>query len=369
MADLEGKPLNDVLIVMMSAIGDAVHVLPVISALKRHAPECRITWVLQPGPAGLVKGHPLVDDVVLFHRKRGIAAFREVLAELRPRRFDLALDLQLSFKAGIITGLSGVPVRLGFDWRRSRDLNFLFTSHRIPARPDQHVQDQYFEFLQVLGVSGDPVEWHLGPYPEERAGQAELFSTIDRPAVPLVIATSNPEKDWAPERWAELADVLHAEFGLQPVLAGGRSPRELEIARVIGERARHPPVSTLGIPLRALVGLLDGAALTVSLDTGPMHMSVALGRPVVALMGYNNPRRVGPYRRFRDLIVDAYGDPGEDYPITRASRKGRMARITVQDVIEKVRVWRARYRAELGEGLGGGSTRPPPSGTSGRCTS
>jgi heptosyltransferase I len=266
------------------------------------------------------------------------------------------LDLQLSLKAGVLTRFSGVPRRIGFDWRRSRDLNYLFTNHRVPARPDQHVQDQYFEFLDVLGVPAEPVEWGIGPWPDEREAQKALYHTIERPAVPLVVATSNPEKDWVPERWAELADHLYHDFGLQPVLAGGNSPREKEIERLVRERARHPVVSTLGVSLRDLVGLLDGAALVVSLDTGPMHMSVALGRPVVALMGYNNPRRVGPYRRFKDLVVDAYGDAGESYPITRASRSGRMSSVTVTDVLEKVRIWEERYRPITGEGLGGSGT-------------
>ncbi|MSR22156.1 MAG: lipopolysaccharide heptosyltransferase family protein [Gemmatimonadetes bacterium] len=357
MVDLKGTPLNDVLIVMMSAIGDAVHVLPVVSALKRHSPDCRITWVLQPGPASFVQGHPCVDEILVFHRKQGLSAFREILKELRGRRFDVLLAFQISIKAGLITAFSGVPIRLGFDRRRSRDLNFLFTTHRIPSRPDQHVQDQYFEFLRALDVTDGPVEWNIGPWPDERPAQERFYQEIDRPALPLVIATSNPEKDWVPERWAELCSVLYEEFGLQPVLAGGRSPREVAIEAIIQERARCPVVSTLGIPLRELVGLLDGAALTISLDTGPMHMSVALGRPVVSLMGYNNPKRVGPYRRFRDLIVDAYGDPGESYPITRASRRNRMSRITVAAVVEKVRVWQAKYRSDYGDGLGGRAGR------------
>ncbi len=353
MVDLEKTPLNDVLIVMMSAIGDAVHVLPVVSALKRHSPECRITWVLQPGPAGLVHGHPLVDEILTFHRSRGLSAFRDVLRELRERRFDVLLALQVSFKAGVIVGFSDVPVRLGFDWRRSRDLNFLFTNRRVRARRDQHVQDQYFEFLRALGVPDWPVEWELGPWPAERPAQEQFYSQLNRPAAPLVIATSNPEKDWIPERWADLCEVLYDDFGLQPVVVGGRSPRELETEAVIRRRARVPVISTLGIPLRELVGVLDGAAVVVSLDTGPMHMSVALGRPVIALMGYNNPKRVGPYRRFRDLVVDAYGDPGEDYRITRASRKARMPRIALEDVVTKLRLWQEKYRVEYGAGLGG----------------
>jgi heptosyltransferase I len=72
-------------------------------------------------------------------------------------------------------------------------------------------------------------------------------------------------------------------------------------------------------------------------------MAVALDRPVIGLYGYTNPKRTGPYRRFQDLIVDAYGDPGEDYPVSMELRPGRMSRITVHDVLEKVEVWRDRY--------------------------
>jgi heptosyltransferase I len=342
--DLQVRDGTRVAIVMLSAIGDAVHVLPVVTAIRRHAPGCHITWVLQPGPASLVRGHPAVDDVVIFHRRGGLGAFRAVARELRSRRFDLVIDLQTSLKAGIITLLSGAPVRLGFDRARAKDLNTLFTNRRIPPARNQHVQDQYFEFLAELGIEPRPVEWLLGPRPEERAAQRAFFAGIERPVVSMVIATSNPHKDWVAERWAALVDLLYEEFGLQPLLVGGRSARELETERFIMERARHRPLSALGAPLRELVWQLDGSALVISLDTGPMHMAVALRRPVIALMGYNNPRRVGPYDRFHDLVIDAYGDEGEDYGISRAHRPDRMQRITVDQVAAKVRLWQQRYR-------------------------
>jgi heptosyltransferase I len=133
-------------------------------------------------------------------------------------------------------------------------------------------------------------------------------------------------------------------YGLEPVLAGGRSERELATEQQIIAHARHRPRSTLGVSLRELVALIDASALVISLDTAPLHMAVALDRPVISLMGYNNPKRVGPYRRFHDLIVDAYGDAGEDYPITIAHRLDRMPRIQTHDVIEKVEHWERHYR-------------------------
>jgi len=81
----------------------------------------------------------------------------------------------------------------------------------------------------------------------------------------------------------------------------------------------------------------------LSPDTGPLHVSVALDRPVVSLIAYSNPKRVGPYRRFRDLMIDAYGEPGEDYPVSMVNRPGRMHRITVRDVLEKIERWKLRY--------------------------
>ena len=108
--------------------------------------------------------------------------------------------------------------------------------------------------------------------------------------------------------------------------------------------ARHTPRSTLGVPLRELVWLIDASELVISPDTGPLHMAVALDTPVISLMGYNNPKRIGPYRKYHDLMLDAYGDPGENYPISPAHRLDRMARIQVADVVDRVRVWQTRYR-------------------------
>jgi heptosyltransferase I len=124
---------------------------------------------------------------------------------------------------------------------------------------------------------------------------------------------------------------------------GGRSPRELAAERLILDRTGVPVASALGSGLRPLVGILDGAALVLSPDTGPLHMSIALDRPTISLMGYTNPKRVGPYRRYHDLLIDAYGDPGEPYPISMENRAGRMSRISVRDVLDKVERWRTTY--------------------------
>ena len=339
-----GVPLDHVIVVMMSAVGDAVHVLPVLHAVKRVSPEARITWVLQPGPATLVRGHPLVDEIVLFDRTAGVRGFLDTRRALASRPASLVLNLQVYLKAGIITSFTKAPVKLGFDRVRARDMNWLFTTHRIPPHPMQHVQDQYLEFSGWLGAPSDPVTWGLAPWSDdERGWQRDFVGGFDRPIAPIVVATSKADKDWMPGRWAEVCDALWSDFGLHPVLVGGRSPREMAAERMILEKARHKPASALGSGLRRLAAVLDAAALVLTPDTGPLHLAVALRQPVVSLIAYSNPKRVGPYRWCRDLMIDAYGDPGEDYPVSMENRPGRMSRISVRDILDRVELWRARY--------------------------
>lgn len=339
--------LDRVCIVMMSAVGDSVHVLPVINAIKREHPASRITWVLQPGPASLVRGHPSVDDIVIFDRTRGVGAFVDVRRELAQREFDLLIDLQVYLKAGIVTALSRAPVRLGFDRARARDVNWLFTNRRIPASPMQHVQDQYFEFLSEIGISPEPVAWNLGPWEAEREWQRTWLASVNRPYAVIVVATSKPDKDWIPERWAAVCDLLENQYELQPVLVGGDSPREKEAAERISTAARKPPMNALGSGLRKLVSIIDGSSLVLSPDTGPLHMSVALDRPVISLIGYSDPRRTGPYRKFHDLIIDAYHEPGENTSVSMETRSNRMDRIQVGDVEKRLAVWNERYFAKV----------------------
>lgn len=333
-------------IVMMSAVGDAVHVLPVINAIKRDNAQAHITWVLQPGPASMVQRHRSVDEIIIFDRARGVAAFGDVVGQLRARRFDLLINLQVYFKAGLITALSGAPRRLGFDRARARDANWLFTTEQIPAHPVQHVQDQYLEFLRALEIEPEPVAWDIGPWQEERDWQASFVSRFERPIASIVVATSKPAKDWIPARWAEVCDILSSKHGMQPVLVGGTSPHEAEAAAEIMSRSSANPHNALGSGLRKLVSILDASALVLAPDTGPLHMAVAVGTPVISLIGYTDPRRTGPYRRFQDLIIDAFHHEDETSPVTMETRSDRMTRITIDDVAEKISLWALSYRGK-----------------------
>ncbi|HEX6558678.1 MAG TPA: glycosyltransferase family 9 protein [Longimicrobiales bacterium] len=339
-------PPREVLIVMLSALGDAVHVLPVLNALKRAWPDTRITWVIQPVPHQLVANHEAVDEFIIFQRRRGLAAldsYRQLRRAFAGRHFDLLINLQVYFKAGLITALAPARIKLGFDRRRARDLNWLFTNQRIAPHPADHVQDQYFEFAEHLGIAPEPVEWKLHLTDQERRQQAGFFAPLGRTCA-LVVATSKPQKNWAPERYAQVIDALETRFGLRCILVGGPAPIEQAAAARVTGLCRSQPINALGNDVRRALWLLEGSSLVISPDTGPLHIARAVDTPVIGLYGYTNPKRYGPYRKYHDLVVDGYAEyPGEDYPLNTEYREEGMQRVTVEAVLEKAELALERY--------------------------
>ena len=315
---MDPSSLRRVGVVMLSTIGNAVHVLPVLNSIKRAVPACRVSWIMQTGLAELVRDHPAVDEVILLDRSRGWRGWWALRRTLARRPFDVVLDFQDYLKAGVVTALTRAPVKLGLDRARARDLNWLFTTHRLPPRPPGHVQDQYLEYLEPLGI--EPVlEWRLEPTPAEQTRFGSLAPPGDGPLVAFVVGTTRADKEWPAGRYAELADRLHRHPGARTMLVGGRSEREMTAAATIRDRADHPPADLLARDMRRLVALLAAADVVVSPDTGPLHLARALETPVVGLYGATDPARHGPYRRYDDLVIDAYrreatagtGPPGQ----------------------------------------------------------
>ncbi len=346
-----GGPPDRICVVMLSALGDAVHVLPVVNALKRAWPGTRITWVIQPVPFELVRGHDAVDRFVVFHRRRGPLAWRPFLEtgrRLRDRRFDLALSLQVYAKAGILTALTRADVKLGFDRARARDLNWLVTTEQIPARPVRHVQDQYLEFLEHLGLEPEPIEWRV-PLTDPGSRRLPVLDRLDRPACALVVGTSRPEKNWTAAGYARVAEAVESDFGMRPMIVGGPSPAERRMAADVRAASSADVLDALGDDVRGLATLLAAASLVISPDTGPLHLARALDTPVVGLFGYTNPKRYGPYRKYEDLVVDGYArHPDEEYGPGTDVRPRGMSRVTVDGVLEKVDRARRRYLARSG---------------------
>jgi len=326
--------------------------------------------VIQPLPLSLVQHHPGVDEFIAYQRGdrsrpwrgafQGLSGLRSVVEKLQGAaarqtggRFDLILDLQVYLKAGLITALTPARVKLGFDRRRTRDLNSLFTTHRIPPHPagSAHIQDQYFEFLKVLGVDPEPLQFGLELSEPERESQERFRARMGRPYCAMVVSSSDRRKNWTPEGYARVAAGIRSDFDIEPILVGGHSPLEEEMTRAILGRSGTDPLDARGGGLRRLLWLLDGAELAISPDTGPLHMARAMETPVVGLFGFTNPKRSGPYRHLPELVVDGYArTPDEEYSVSTERRPGGMNRITPAMVMEKVE--RALIHREP-RGLGG----------------
>lgn len=353
---------QDVCIVLLTGLGDVIHGLPVANALKRDQPTRRITWVVEPMPAPIVEQHPAVDEVVVYEKSRGVAGVVDLWRKLGSRGLDVTLNLNVYFKAIWPTVFSGAPVRVGFDRDRARDLTWMAANERLPRRPRSHTQDMFLEFLDYLDVQPEPLEWRLQPTRAEQAAQERFFRRFRRPVAAVVPASANPKKDWTAERWAGVLDALDADFGFDTVLLGGPSERERALTRDILAAAETAPVVAMGDGIRPLLWRLHGSALLVAPDTGPVHMARAMDVPVIGLYGHTNPWRVGPYRRYRDLWVDTYTEPDEAPDPSNATPKlGRMERITVADVLERVQVAVDRYGAlKRAPGAGGDYTTRDP---------
>ena len=331
--------VSEICIVLLTGIGDVVHGLPVANAIKDDDSRRRITWVAEPAPAEVLRGHPSVDRVIAFRKKDGLRGITRLRDEFRGYRFDLALNMQRHFKGVFPTVFCGAPLRVGLDREKVREGVWRFSNHHIEPRPWAHTQDMLLRFLDPLGIQRpDPLEWRITFSEAERSRQAAFFGDLpDGPVVGLVLGSNVVRKDWPHERFAQLAEAVAARHGATVLLVGGPSARENAAADLIIDRARPRPVSTLADDVRRMMWTVEGCDLLVSPDSGPLHLAHALGVPVVGLYGHTNPERVGPYSRYRDLVVDAYHDPGEvPDPTGTVARAGRMERITVSDVLERV---------------------------------
>lgn len=339
MSDLR-DPSRNICIVLLTGLGDVIHGLPIVNALKDDDPSRRITWIVEPMPSAALRHHPSIDRIVVYQKKRGLRGLMDLRRDLAGGRFDLAINLNVYIKSAWPTLLSRAPHRLGFGRDRAMEGTWLAANHHLPPGPRAHTQDLFFEFLEHLGLPkpANP-QWRITFTDDERAAQAAFFAPLrEKPIVAIVPASANAKKDWFADRYARLVDALERDFGYRTMLIGGPGAREQAVAREIMDRAEAKPVWALGDSVRRLMWLIDGARLLIAPDTGPVHIARALGVPVVGLFGHTNPWRVGPYRAWEDLWIDRYTEPGEPPdPSNWTPKLGRMELITVDDVLERVR--------------------------------
>ena len=326
-------------IVLLTGLGDVVHGLPLVNAIRDARPHVRITWIAEPMPAGFLDGHPSIDRVVTFRRREGLEGIRQLRRDLREgERIDLTLNLNVYFKSVWPTLLSRAPRRIGFEKGRSFEGVWLASNERLTPAPRSHTADMFLEFADRLRVPVPNPEWRIRFTPAEREAQKTFLAPFGgRPVATIIPATATVKKDWMADRWARVAEILETDYGFAVVVAGGPGDREQAIGREIIARSAARITWAMSDSVRRLSYVIDGSSLVIAPDTGPVHIARALNVPVIGLYGHTNPWRVGPWRAYHDLWVDRYTEPGaEPDPSDRTPKWDRMPSISIDDVAERI---------------------------------
>ncbi|MEP6508834.1 MAG: glycosyltransferase family 9 protein [Gemmatimonadales bacterium] len=344
----KGDVPPNIRIVLLSGLGDVVHGLPLVNAIKDASPDSHITWVVEPMPSGILAGHPSIDAVVVFRRHDGFSGVRQLRAALASTpKPDITFNLNVYMKSVWPTILRRAPRRVGFGRERSFEGVHLASNEHLPAGPWSHTADMFMEFANYVGVPVVNHDWRIRFTDQERSDQSRFFTPFkNRPVATIIPASASFKKDWIPERWASVADALDRDFGFRVVLAGGPGDRERTIADEIVQRASAKIEVAMGDSVRRLAWILNGSSLVVAPDTGPVHIARALGVPVVGVYGHTNPWRVGPWNAYSDLWVDRYTPAGAPPdPSNRAPKWHVMPTIEASEVIERISIAVERYGA------------------------
>ena len=306
LTSLQTSPPATVCLLRLSAIGDACHTLAVLRTLQAAWPSTRFTWIIGALEHKLMR---LVPDVefISYRKQGGLAELGRLRRELRSRRFDVLLHMQLAFRASIISSMVRASVKLGFDRPRARELQWLFTTHRIHAAGNQHVQDALFGFAEALGVHDRKLEWNV-PLPPAALAYAERLIPDSRPTLVISGCSSHVLRNWRPEFYAAIAEHASRVHGMRVILCGGPGPVERAMADAIGRAAAVPLTDQVGKDtLPELLALLARADVLLSPDSGPAHMATMVGTPVIGLYAATNSIRTGPYLS-RSHCVDRYAE-------------------------------------------------------------
>ena len=302
----------NILIVKLSAIGDVIHTLPALNAIRRHYPDARITWLVEEAASGLLEGHEALDRVLVSKRKRWLKnlrtssrfeAVREAycfVKELRDTHYDLILDFQALLKSGILIALAKGKRKVGFDkGLEHMEYSYLFLNERVPAVDmEHHALLRGLMLLNASGIASDSIDYKLPVSDNDRAKVDDLLSHKRLKNAGKLVAI-NPVAKWRTKLWpyhkfAQLADRLMEQYDAEIVFTGSLKDR-LVIESITSAMQGRAVNLAGGTTLKMLAVLFAKTDIVVSTDTGPMHLAASVGTPVVALFGPTAPWRTGPY--------------------------------------------------------------------------
>jgi len=291
-----------ILIVKPSSLGDVVHSLAFLNAVREQFPDAEIHWVVARGLEGLLTGHPMIKKIWVINKdmwkklsqiSSSFSEIQSLLRNLRKEHYDIVVDLQGLLRSGIITMATGAPVRIGF--MEAREGSRFFYTHRVKGGKDIHAVDRYLKIASFLGCDITDVRFPL-PLKVTSSPLPHHHST-DKAYAIMVPGARWRTKRWPPEYFGELTSLLP----IKTVIVGSRA--DVDIANRIVALSNGRALSLAGnTEISELVEIMRGARFVVSNDSGPMHIAAALGIPVFAIFGPTDPMRTRPYGEGHTII-------------------------------------------------------------------
>lgn len=338
-----------ILVVKLSAIGDVLMATPVARALRQAFPDAYIAWAVERKSADVILGNPYLDDVIVWDRiKRGhilsdTAGFFRSLSgltrEMKSRHFDACLDLQGLLRSAGVCLFSGAKRRIGFVDGAECCVCLYNEKYDPGPDPELNAQQRNLDLLRPLGVNSTDTTMHMPVGEDDRRFADQFFEEQglnDQKIVGFIPATTWVNKHWTPEGWSGVADLLGKRYNTRGVILGSKA--DVALANTICEGAEFKPVISAGkTTLKQAGALMEKCIAVIGVDTGLLHMSVALDRPSVGLFG------ASAWRCF--LKKDNFVWVAKDFPCSPCRRHPTcsnidcMQAITPEDVTEAVRPW------------------------------
>ena len=293
-----------ILIILMGSLGDVARGLCLVSHIKNHRPESRVSWLIESRRTDMVSFHPQLDHVIVFDRSRGISGVWDLYKVLRREHFDIALDLQRILKSGFFCLLSGAARRIGFHRRNTKELNWLFNNEYIPYHPETLSKlDHYLKFTEHLGLpEPDSLDFGFKMLDVNLTAPPAVVK-IQNTFIAVVMGSSWESKDWHFEGYCKFVQYILKNQDRHVVLLGGNS--QMPLAARLVEKMNSPKVIDLtGNSLLEMTAVLKAAAAAVGPDSGPGHLAAAVGTPYVTLFGPTPADRHVPYG-CEDLTVQS----------------------------------------------------------------
>lgn len=320
------------LVLRMSALGDIIHTLPAVCALRESFPKATIDWLVDRKWAPVLESNPCVDNVIAMER----SSWRSVIAgvrRMRKAKYTVAIDFQSLYRSAILGRLSGAPLRLGFDAHYSRESGAALFYTRLVRPRRAHKIEHNLELVEAAGARGGEIRFPLPVVPKATEEVERILAEKGvREYFVLAPGGGWGSKCWPPERYGELHRGLVQRCGWRGVISYG--PGESELAENVRRSGGSPEPLVEMFNLNQLIALLRRAKFLVAGDTGPLHLASALGTPVVGIYGPTDPARNGPYWP-QDIVVRRAQPEETTYRRGRAPSRAMLA-ISVEDVLDAV---------------------------------